>query len=430
MKKISILFLAAIIFAAISSISVTAAPDLSLSDAVYVINTDSGVAICAKNEEKLTPPTSTVKLMTAIIAYEQYKDKLDTLITVSDEAIDATTGNNIGLVAGEQVSADALLRALIAGGANDAANTLAFEISGSLEAFCELMNSKAAELGAVNTTYKNASGIDADGMLTTAKDVALISAYAYKLAGFREYASVTRYVMDPTNKSRERVIHNRNYLLSYHIEPKYYDPDAIGLNSGFTQAGGFCTVTAAEKNGLTYIIAIMNAKKDENGDNSSFYTASELIDWATSGFGYKVVLDPGTIVHEMPVRLAKNVDYVIASPKEKVEYFLPTDTDIATEISYKMHFEDETLTAPIYEGQTVGTIDVIYKDAIIATVPLITKNNVSASTLLRLLDYINNLLKSNQVRIAIGIFAVLFASYLLLSYMQFRRRKIKPGKRR
>jgi D-alanyl-D-alanine carboxypeptidase (penicillin-binding protein 5/6) len=228
--------------------------------------------------------------------------------------------------------------------------------------------------------------------------------------------------MPATNKSRERVVHNRNYLLSYHIEPKYYDPDAVGMNSGYTKEGGFCTVTAAEKNGLTYIIAIMNAVKDENGDNSSFYLASELIDFATKNFEYKTVLDPNTIVHEMPVTLARNVDYVIVSPENKVEYFLPRATDLSQEISHEMYFESDTLSAPIYEGQRVGHVDVIYKGERIATVPLVSKNNVSASTVLRLIDYLKNLLKSSQVRVGIIVFVLLFASYLLLSYAQFRRR--------
>ncbi|MBO7149062.1 MAG: D-alanyl-D-alanine carboxypeptidase [Clostridia bacterium] len=422
MKKICTFLLAAIFLAAISSIWVSAAePDFALADSVYVFNTDSGVMLCEKNSDKLTPPTSTVKLMTAIIACEHFAGRYDAELTVTKEALDITEGNNVGLVADETVTADALLTALIAGGANDAANVFALEIGGTLEGFCDMMNEKAREIGAENTVYKNASGIDAQGMVTTARDVALITEYAYKIPGFKEYASVTRYVMPATNKSRERVVHNRNYLLSYHIEPKYYDPDAIGMNSGYTKEGGFCTVTVAEKNGLTYIIAIMNAAKDENGDNSSFYLASELIDFATGNFEYKTVLDPNTIVHEMPVTLAKNVDYVIVSPENKVEYFLPRATDIESAISHEMHFESDTLSAPIYEGQRVGHVDVIYNGEAIATVPLVSKNNVSASTFLRLFDYLKSLLKSNQVRIAICVFVLLFVSYLLLSYAQFRR---------
>lgn len=417
------LITAAILFAALS-ITVFAeetAPDVSLAKCVYVYNTDSGLGVFSKNAETVTPPVATAKLMTAIIAYEYYNGDFDRVITVSEEAVDMTIGNSAGLIAGEEVTVDMLLTALIAGGANDAANVFAIEIAGSPEAFYDMMNSKAAEIGAVNTVYKNASGIDADGAETTAKDVALIAAYAYKLPGFREHTMITRYVSPKTNKSGERVIHNRNYLLSTHIETKYYDSDAIGMNTGFTQLGGFSTVSAAEENGLTYITVVMNAKKDENGDNSSFYITSELIDFATHNFGYKTVLDPNKLLIEVPVRLGKNVDYVIVSPENKAEYFLNDNVDISTDITYKTNLESKTVTAPVHEGQVVGTVDVIYEDQTIASVNLVTKNSVNASAALRLLDYIKNLLKSTQVRVALTVFVLLFASYLLLSYLSFIR---------
>ena len=345
------------------------------------------------------------------------------MLTVSEEAIDATEGNNISLEAGEQVSVDMLLTALIAGGANDAANVFAFEISGSVEAFCELMNAKAKEIGANSTVYKNVSGIDSEGMHTTARDTSLIAAYAYKLPEFAKYAGVTRYVMPATNKSGQRVVHNRNYLLSTHIERKYYDKNAIGLNSGYTQLGGHCVVTATSKGGLTYIITVMGGGRDDAGDNVAFYAASELIKWASGSFGYVTVLNPDSIVKEIPVSLAKNVDYVIASPENKVDYFLPLDTDVESEISYEMKLDRETMTAPIYEGQRAGEIDVIYNGEVIATVQLITKNNVRASSLLRGLDYVKNLLKSTQVKITLIVFGVVFGAYLILSYIAFTRRR-------
>ncbi len=424
MKRCYIFLITAILLAVISSTTVYAAdkelPDTTLARAVYVYNTDSGIGLFSKNEKEAVAPASSVKLMTAILAYEHYQNDFDKIISVPKEAVDITVGNNIGLIPGEEVSVLELLIALIAGGANDAANTFAIDIAGSLDAFCDLMNKKAEDIGAFDTFYKNACGIDSEGMVTTAKDTALITAYAYKLSGFREYAMITRYVMDKTNKSAERVIHNRNYLLSTHIERKYYDPDAIGMNSGYTQEGGFCTVCAAEEDGLSYIFVILGAAKDENGNNSSFNMASELIDWATSNYGYVNVLDPGEVVYEVPVRLAKNVDYVIVSPQTKLEYFLPLDTDIKNEISYEMYLDEKELTAPLYEGQVIGKIDVIYQSETIASAELITKNSVSASTFLRMLDYLKNLFKSKQVRVALIVFGILFISYLFLSYVQFR----------
>ena len=423
MKKLTVFLVTAIVFALVFVLQITAdtsLPDTDLARAVYVYNIDSETEVFSKNADEAIAPASTAKIMSAIIACEHYRDNYDEIITVSKEAIAETQGNNIGLVEGEEVSVRELLTALIAGGANDAANVFAIEIAGSIEAFCALMNDKAKEIGALNTVYKNTSGIDEDSMVTNARDTALISAYAYKLPSFREFSMITRYVMEKTNKSGKRVIHNRNYLLSTNILPQYYDSDAIGLNSGYTAQGGFCTVSASEKGGLTYIYVVMGGEKDENGDNSSFYIISDLIDYASANFGYIKVLDPGEIVYELPVSLAKNVDYVIVSPQNKVEYFLPLSTDVKSEISYNVRLDSEEITAPIYEGQSIGEIDVIYKSEVISSVALVSQSSVKASSMLRLLDYIKNLLKSTEVRLAIIVFVILFAAYLLISYARFK----------
>ena len=434
MKKISAILAVAILFATVlltstSAIDMPDSANLMLTGAAHILSVDSGLTVFEQNADEPIAPASAVKIMTAIIAYEHFDGRFDTVLTVSEEAIDATEGNNIGLEAGEQVSVDELLTALIAGGANDAANVFAFEISGSVEAYCELMNAKAKEIGANSTVYENVSGIDSEGMRTTARDTSLIAAYAYKLPEYAKYAGVTRYVMPATNTSGQRVVHNRNYLLSTHIERKYYDKNAIGLNSGYTQLGGHCVITATSKGGLTFIVTVMGGGRDDKGDNAAFYAASELIAWANGSFGYMTVLNPDSIVREIPVSLAKNVDYVIVSPESKVDYFLPLDTDVESEISYEMKLDRETMTAPIYEGQRAGEIDVIYKGEVIATVPLVTKNNVRSSSLLRALDYVKNLLKSKQVKITLIVFGVVFTAYLFLSYIAYTRRRRKNRRR-
>ena len=206
MKKFFVILAAAILFAAVlltntSALDMPDSPNLTLTRYAHILNIDSGLTVYEKNADEPIAPASAVKIMTAILAYEHFDGRFDTVLTVSNEAVDATEGNSIGLVAGEEVTVDQLLTALIAGGANDAANVFALEISGSIEAFIELMNKKAAEIGATSTTYENVSGIDSEGMRTTARDTSLIAAYAYKLPEYAKYAGVTRYVMPATNKS-------------------------------------------------------------------------------------------------------------------------------------------------------------------------------------------------------------------------------------
>lgn len=431
MKRIlSLITAAAILFAAfsVSTFADAKLPDidsLSKLKALSVYSVDSMIELYGSNENMTVAPGATVKLMTAILALEHFDGRLDETITVGDAAVKETVGTSLGLIAGETLSVKELLTALIVGGANDAALVFAHEIAGSTDEFCKLMNEKAKAIGADDTVYKNPCGIDADGMKTTASDTAKIAVYAYKLSGFKETASITRFVMSATNKSGKRVVHNRNYLLSTNIELKYYDSCAIGMNTGYTANSGFCTVSAAEKDGLSYIFVVLGGIKDENGDNSSFYAVSELISETLGSFGYVTVLDAGSILRELPVALAKNVDYVTVAPEYKVDYFLPLDIDISTEITYEPHYYNDTLTAPIHEGQQVGSIDIIYKGETISTVPIVTVNNVSASSFLRALDYLKNLIKSRQIRILLIVFAVLFSAYLMLSYIDYRRRRKK-----
>ena len=133
------------------------------------------------------------------------------------------------------------------------------------------------------------------------------------------------------------------------------------------------------------------------------------------------MLDPKNLMLEVPVRLGKNVDYVIASPETKAQYFLNNNVNIETEITLNTNLESKTLTAPIHEGEKVGTVDVVYKNEVIASVDLVAKYNVNASSALRFLDYVKKLLKSTHVRIALIVFAVIFVAYLSLSYLSFVR---------
>ncbi len=424
-KRIKLCFLAAAILFAALSITISAendlGVDLSLAKSVCVLNTDSGLVILSKAADSPTQPVGSAKIMTAILAFEHYKGNFDEVITIPEEATEISAGYMLGLVPGEELSVDVLLRALVAGGANDAANVLALEIAGSIDAFCEMMNKKAAELGAVNTVFKNANGLDAEGATTTAKDVALIAEYAYRIPEFTEYSMIYRYDAPDYPNGDARSISNRNFLLHTRVAQQYYNPKAIGLNHGSTDLGGYCTITCTENDGLTYIIVVMNATEDENGDYASFHIASDLINKVPSRFGYKTVLDANSLLIEVPVKLGKNADYVIASPKTKAEYFLENSVDVQSEISYKTTLTKEILTAPVHEGETVGSVDVIYRNETIATVDLVAKSTVSASTTLRFFDYAKKLLKTKQAKIAIAVFAVLFISYLILSYMNFVR---------
>ena len=136
----------------------------------YAINLDTGIVVYGKDFNTRTSPANTVKLMTAIVAYENIED-LDTVITASSSAVSKAQGANMAIKTGESFTARELLYGLLVRGANDAALVLAEYVAGTEQEFCSLMNQKALELGAVNTHFENVTGFYTEGSYTTARDV-------------------------------------------------------------------------------------------------------------------------------------------------------------------------------------------------------------------------------------------------------------------
>ena len=156
-------------------------PTVSNAKGIYLYNLENNKAVFTQNAEEQVYPTSTVKIMTGILAIENLSERLDENITVTSSMLSAVSGNNIGLAAGEIVTIDSMIRALLVNGANDAAYVLAHTVSGSTEEFVTLMNTKAKELGAHHTHYTNPTGMHDENMYTTAEDTAQIAKYAYGL---------------------------------------------------------------------------------------------------------------------------------------------------------------------------------------------------------------------------------------------------------
>ena len=217
-------------------------PTVSNAKGIYLYNLENNKAVFTQNAEEQVYPTSTVKIMTGILAIENLSERLDENITVTSSMLSAVSGNNIGLAAGEIVTIDSMIRALLVNGANDAAYVLAHTVSGSTEEFVTLMNTKAKELGAHHTHYTNPTGMHDENMYTTAEDTAQIAKYAYGLDLFMEATSSVRYSMPATNTSAARTLHNRNCLLSVYYDKNYYNDQARGMNAGSTPQGGHCVV--------------------------------------------------------------------------------------------------------------------------------------------------------------------------------------------
>lgn len=393
----------------------------------FVANLETGSVIYEKNPQTLLFPASTVKIMTAILAFENILD-LDTIIYASENAVKISAGTRINptkpIKAGEGFTARDLLYALLINGANDAANVLAEHIGGSVDGFCEMMNEKAKELGANNTVFKNPTGLHHPDMKTTAYDMALIAGHAYFINDLVKMSGTTNHTIEATNKTPERrYIYNRNRMIRrVEGETDYFYKGTLGLSAGYTPEGGNCVVAVASRSGLTYLCVVMDAP-DTDKENFAYRDTLTLLNSCFDGFSMQKVAGSGKMQCEIPVSLAANVDHVTLYAKEDISALLPTNIDFEKDISQnELVYEDAR--APIYEGQSFGELSVTYKGSILlGKTELVATSSVERSNLLYVMDLLKSFFISKWFITTVIIAIILFGLYTFLYYKAFIYRR-------
>ena len=255
LKKALSAFLVTVSVFALVSVGPLRAEAIS-AKAAAVINGDTGELLFSKNSDERLPMASTTKIMTALLLCENTKP--DKTIVTTKQMV-AVEGSSMGLLAGDTVSCRDLLYGMMLASGNDAANTAAFAVSGSVEAFVRLMNKRAAEMGLKNTHFQTPSGLDGDAHYTTAYELALLSRQALLNDDFAAAAASKSATLCYGNPPYKRMLSNHNRLL------KTYD-DVIGVKTGFTKKSGRCLVSAAKKDGK-YVIAVTLNDPDDWSDH-------------------------------------------------------------------------------------------------------------------------------------------------------------------
>jgi D-alanyl-D-alanine carboxypeptidase (penicillin-binding protein 5/6) len=298
------------------------------------------------------------KLMTVLVAYGMIPD-LDATFRMTQEIIDPLYLEGLSL-AGFSGGEDVVIRDLLYGSAlpsgAEASYALAIAACGSEEAFVEKMNKRAADLGMTNTSFENTNGLDdtTENHVTSAKDIAIMSRELLKHEKVLEYTTIW---MD-TIRNGTFGLTNTNRLIRYY-------KGATGLKTGSTSKAGFCISATAERNGLHLIAVIMGSPTRDDRNQS----ACELLDYGFANYAFyenmpkecelKVI---GSITKVIPVTCQDSYKKLIS--KAKID-------KITCQIEMP-----ETLTAPIYKGQTVGRA-VYYMDGeAIGEIPIIAKESV------------------------------------------------------
>ena len=411
----------------LAALPASAADTLTVENctSAYLYNFENDRALFEYRANERAFPASTVKLMTALVVCDAFGDALDTPVTVTWDMLSEVAGNSVEFFEGEVVTVRQLLNCMLVNSANDAAIILAYAVAGSTSAFVARMNEKAEALGMANTTYTNCTGMHDPKMITTAADTARAAKALYAIPGVIDITSQQKYVMPATNMSAERVVFNRNGLISKYYTTGYYYPAAIGMNAGATEQGGYslCAAAREEDTGLTYLAVVLGGLESD-GKLWHYENGRRMFDWAFSAYSYRPVLSTTQVICEIPVRLSSTVDYVTLVPKETVTVYLPVAMDIDKEVIYSYNtFEDE-MDAPIEAGEEAGVITVVYGDEIIGTCPLVTTVSVTRSEFLYFLKQIESFTKS---RFFFGTVIAVVVLTLIYVFAQaaFREKRIR-----
>ena len=303
-----------------------------------VMDTVTGQVLYERDIDTRRYPASTTKMMTLIVALEH--GRLDDIVTVSKHA-EGVEGSTLWLVQGDKIPLGELLTGMMMHSGNDATVAVAEHIAGSVPAFVEMMNEKAAEIGAYNTHFVNPNGLPDENHYTTAFDLAKIAAYGYSLPHFEEIVSkqevIYDWVKDPAKKLR-----NENQML-------WLYRGANGVKTGYTDAAGRCLVSAARRDGMQLVAVVLD----------SYYMWNDsiaLLDYGFQNARPKTLVKKGEVVAKVEVADGRQdeIELVAAESLVAVEKLGETG-----KVEKKLEIPEE-VAAPIKKGDVVGKVVCYY----------------------------------------------------------------------
>lgn len=317
---------------AVSADSITA-------PSAVLMETSTDKILFEKNSHDQRPCASVTKVMTLLLVFEAIdsgKLSLDDTITASEHA-SSMGGSDIWLETGETMSADDMIKATVVASANDAAVALAEHISGSEEAFVERMNNRAKELKMNDTVFKNCNGLDEDGHVTSAYDVAIMSRELMKHEKIFDYTSIW---LDNLRNGKTQIVNTNKLLKTYN--------GITGLKTGTTNDAGCCMSASAKRGEVSLVAVVLGCKTGKE----RFSDAAALLDYGFANISVKELKLPDDMPLELKVDggMEKTVKLNCAS-SSKVVIDKGNNVEIKTSIDLP-----ESVTAPIKENQKLGTL--------------------------------------------------------------------------
>ena len=360
--------------------------DMLVAKSAILIEATTGEVLFEKNADEILYPASTTKILTAYIAL-QMADLENDVVTISQEAIDLVPSGyqKVPLSAGEKVSMEDLVGAMLVISGNEAANAIAEYLCGSIDAFAGLMNQTAQMLGCSSDThFANPSGLQDTNHYTTARDLAIITQEAMKDERFREIVAKPTYDMPDSNMRPARTLVGGTSILK--AEDSYYYSAATGVKTGFTNAAGYCFVGSAKRGGIELISVVLYTSKAgrwtdtkklmeygftqvESISPESLYAESpRVID--ISGFSLE---DSGHGELTLGIRAVDETrDMTIVGNQEKIDLLRENFSEVSV-VRWTREFR-----APVTVGDVMGILTFYAEDGSTADYELVATRSIAA----------------------------------------------------
>lgn len=341
-KKLSLALIIAIIFTAIPvfSVEVNAVTEETITaPSAVLMETSSGKILFEKNPHEQRPCASITKVMTMLLvceAIDNGKLSLDDTITASAHAA-SMGGSDIWLEEGETMSADDMIKATVVASANDAAVALAEHLCGSEEVFVEKMNEKASQLGMNGTVFKNCNGLDEDGHITSAYDVAVMSRELMKHEMIFDYTSIW---LDNLRDGKTQIVNTNKLLKTY--------KGITGLKTGTTNDAGCCMAASATRGDMSLVAVVLGC----NSGKERFSDAAALLDYGFANFSVTQLKAPEDLPKTIKVENGMQGNIGIGCD---VNASIVLDKNSSSKIVSKIDLP-ESIEAPVVSGQKLGTV--------------------------------------------------------------------------
>ena len=339
-----------------------AAVELPLtSRAALLMEKTTGQILFAQNEHEKLEPASVTKIMTLLLTMDAIDSgalAYDDVVTVSANAA-GMGGSQVFLAEGEQITVEELLKCVCVSSGNDAAVALAEKVAGVTELFVEQMNTRARGLGMDDTHFVNPTGLTAEGHVTSAHDIALMSREL--LTKHPDIRSFTTIWTDSIRNGTFDLA-NTNKLI------RRYD-GATGLKTGYTASAGYCISATAEREGMELIAVVM---KGETADKRNA-DAKALLNYGFSAYAL-VSAAPEEPLPALPVTMGETDSVSLTLPPDALTAVVEKAQAAALERRIDL---SESLPAPVRQGQQVGTLTLCSGDTELMTVPILAAEDAA-----------------------------------------------------